>query len=853
MKRFFVDIVSRGGVWTAAGLCCVLLGGGLVSSSLAAEPDLLARLDSALQAVATFEYGKDAGALEQVEQMVVDAAKDAAQREAVEQRLLKALSTEATRDAKEFICRQLFTVGTARCVPQLEVLLTDPELSHMARFALGRIEDPAAADALQRALRKTTGLIQIGIVNTLGDLGLEKARQEITRLVRSPDPAVVQAAVTALGKIGGPDAAKVLKAMRPGAAEPLAERIDDALLACADQFLAQKRQTNAAAIYEMFYAADQRKPLRIAALRGLAASRPKGAFPLLVEAMHSPDPDLQATAFSLVRTVQGRETTKALADLIPNLAPAAQELLLAALSARGDSAAVSAVVGATKSENEKVRSAALAALGNLGDATAVEVLARAAATASGNEQQEARASLLRLAGDDINPALSSALRTADANTRVELIRALAGRRATNAVDELLLFAKDDDAAVRKEAIGALGSLAVEAKLSALLGLVVQPKDAGDRPALEDAIAALFRRVSDPAGRAAPVLSVLAQAPTEAKPALLRLLTRAATPEALAAARAALQDPNADVRNAALRALADWPNAAPAEELLQVVRTTSESGPKVIALRGYVRMAGLTGNPTENYARAMQLAERVDDKKLVLSGLGTAGGGEGLALVEQCLKDPQLQTEAGLAAVQMAGRLRTSDAPRARATLENVIATVTDTGVRQKARDIVNEMDQYQGYILTWLAAGPYKEKGKESRAVFDMAFPPEKPDGGGVEWKALTQGVGSWEINLAAMFGSQDHCAAYLKTRVWSAAAQEARLELGSDDAIKAWVNGKLAQETYTHRGVAPRQDLAKIRLQEGWNDVLLKVVNHAGGWVFCCRVRQPDGSPLEGLKVEAK
>ena len=90
-----------------------------------------------------------------------------------------------------------------------------------------------------------------------------------------------------------------------------------------------------------------------------------------------------------------------------------------------------------------------------------------------------------------------------------------------------------------------------------------------------------------------------------------------------------------------------------------------------------------------------------------------------------------------------------------------------------------------------------------------------------------------------------------MRTRVWSPADREARLELGSDDAIKAWLNGKLVHANYTNRGLAPRQDVAPVKLKEGWNDLVLKVVNHAGPWAFCARLRSADGSAIEELKVQ--
>lgn len=437
--------------------------------------------------------------------------------------------------------------------------------------------------------------------------------------------------------------------------------------------------------------------------------------------------------------------------------------------------------------------------------------------------------------------------------RVELIHALAGRKATQALSELLKTARDNDETVRREAIRALGALASESELGVLVALAVKPKEAKDRSAIEQAIGAVFKRVEDKDSQAGPVLLALAGAPTVAKPTLLRLLGKPATLKALEAVRAALNDPDADVRDAAARTLSEWSDARPAEELLTLARTSPNRAHKVLALRGYIRMAGMSKDPTAMYVRAMELAERPEEKKLVLGGLGSASTAQALALVERYLKDERLRAEAALAAVQISNRLRQKDATRARVALENVLSAVKDSRIRQRAQDIINEMEQYEGYILVWFGSGLYSGRGKESREVFDMAFPPERSDAEDVKWKRLTQGVGSWDMNLEASFGARDHCAAYVRTRIWSPEEQDARLELGSDDAVKVWLNGKLVHANYTNRGLGPRQDVVKVSLRKGWNELLLKVVDHEGGWSFCCRVRKPDGTALEGLKVEAQ
>ena len=822
-------------------------------TALAADADQMAQLDKDLKDVAAFEHGKDAGPLARVEDVVMAVAKDPKARDAVEQRLLGVLGSTATIDAKMFICRQLRTIGTARSVPQLSALLTDPRLSHMARYALGRIEDPAAVQALHGALAKTSGKVQVGIINTLGDRRCEKAVPDLARLLTSVDRAVAEAAAGALGRIGGSGVVTVLEAARPRATEPLRRCIDDALLVCADHLLVAGRKAEAARIYETFYAPTMPRHVRIGALRGLVAAREAAAAPLLAQAIKSPDRQMQTSAIAFARILTGTQATRMFVDLLPSLPPDTQELLVRALAARGDPTAAPAIVTVTRSESEAVRVAALEALGVLGDASSIGLLAQAAATAGGTEQKVAQASLVRLPGDAINRAILRAAGSGDPQVRIELIRALAGRRAREAAADLLKIARDDEPSVRREAILALGAVADEARLDALVALAVKPKDPGDRAAAEEAVASALRRVEDPDRRAAPVLAALAGAPSDAKAVLLRLLGKAATPKAFKALSAAVKDPNEAVQDAAVRTLSEWPDPAAAETLLQLARTAAKPAHKVLALRGYVRLAAQTKNPTAMYVRAMQLAERPDDKKLVLGGLGGADSADALTLVERYLTDERLQTEAGAAAVQIADRLRQSDPTRARAAVKKVVASVKDPRVRAKAQEVINEMDQYEGYILQWLVAGPYEEKGKEASQLFDVAFPPERSGATGVTWKPLTRGIGSWDITLDAAVGGGEDRAAYMRTSVVSPADQDVRLELGSDDSIKVWLNGKVVHANNTDRGISPRQDLVKATLKKGANDLLIRVINHSGGWGFACRIRSPDGAALDGLKVEAK
>ena len=826
------------------------------TSAMALDEEMLRDLDQALAGVPAFTHEGDSGPLQEAEKLVYRAS-SSGDRElcaAVEERLIATLGKATTRDARSMLCRQLRTIGTARSVPALEALLADAESASMARFALGRIEAPEAVAALHRALAKTSGIEKLGIINTLGDRDCNEALIDIMRLLRSSDKAVAESAAHALGDLSGSRAVRALSQARRGASGQMKCALTDGLMAAAEVYVREDRMDAAGRIYEPLYAATEAKHVRIGALRGLVMSRGDEAVDLLVGAIKGDDLEFQRSAIGFTPLARGTKATEAFAGLLPSLKPEAKVFMLRALGQRGDSAAAPAVAEAVKSGEEPVRIAAIEALGKVGDVSSIGALVRVAASGRGREQSVARAALVALGGTDVDVAMAGAMREGDPKERAELIRALAGRRAKGVIAHLHRIARrDEDSDIRREAIRALGVLLAPDELGRLIELAVEPKESGDLKVIEEAIAQVCRRIKDRDARGKPILGALRGAPSEARPVLIRLLAFAGTPDALVALRAALDDTDAATKDAAVRTLAKWPDASPADDLLKVARSAASPIHKVLALRGYIRMAGQSEDPARMYTRAMRLAERDDDKKLVLGGLGTAGSAEALALVEEHFDNPRLRAEAITAAVKIADKLRSKDVTRARAVLKKVIALTDSKRLRQQAQDVINEMEKYDGYLKDWLASAKYTQKGKNGNALFDIAFPPEDANATGVKWTKVTRGINKFDIDLQNAIEDGDNCAAYVKTRVWAPADADARLEIGSDDGVKVWLNGKVVHAHNTNRGVTPGEDKVKVRLKSGWNDLMLKIVDGEGGWAFCCRVRKADGSALDGLKVKAE
>ncbi len=118
------------------------------------------------------------------------------------------------------------------------------------------------------------------------------------------------------------------------------------------------------------------------------------------------------------------------------------------------------------------------------------------------------------------------------------------------------------------------------------------------------------------------------------------------------------------------------------------------------------------------------------------------------------------------------------------------------------------------------------------------------------QWEHVGTFVG--RIGIAEFVGGHDNAAVYLRCKVWSGKKRKVMLELGSDDGVKVWLNGKLVHEKNIGRPLTPGQDKKQVKLKARWNDLLLKVTNGGGGWEACVRLADKNGRLLDGIKEMA-
>jgi len=569
----------------------------------------------------------------------------------IEAGLLKVLQdTKATFDARQYVCRLLRRCGTDACVPALAKLLSDEKLAHMARFALTYMAGEKAGDALRENLATAPANLLASAIDSVARRGDRKAVGAIAKVAAGSDQALASAALAALGRIGGPEAAKALADLKPAKANVRVWA--DAYLKAADSLAAAGQTADAESIYRKMYASGPETMSRVAALGGLARSGGEKAVPILLAALKDQNLDIQAAAGKFITAVSGRAAGKALADSLGTLTPHAQMLVISTLAGIGDKSVAGQIVKYVSAGDEPVRLAAIRALGVLGDAGCVTIIA-GQLPAGGETAIAARASLAAMtapgAGQAIVKLLSANLPAAG---KAELIEVLISRREAGAMGVFMSAAADSDADIARAAAKAVGVLGGAAEMPKLIAMFLAQKDDARRDQLAQAIGSIAAHSPNADAPAGMIIDAIAKADLASRPQLVALLPRVAGAKALASARRQLKSDDAETRKAAIKAMAAWPTIEPADDLLAVAKADS-GAEAILAIRGCASLMSKAGrikpaDAVAKLAEAMGLAKRTEEKRAILAALPNVACNEALALADSLAGDQALAREAGMA-------------------------------------------------------------------------------------------------------------------------------------------------------------------------------------------------------------
>jgi HEAT repeat protein len=611
-------------------------------------------------------------------------------------------SADATHKEKVDACRGLALIGTKKAVAPLATLLGDEKLSHMARYALEPIKDPAVDEAFREALGKLKGMPLVGVIGSVGVRRDTKAVEALAKMLRDSNTEVAQAAARALGNIGNSAAAKALQNELGNASGQNVLHVCEGLFRCAETAVADGRKQQAIEIYDRLRKMDGPHQIRGGAVRGAILARGNKGVEVLREYLHSDSYIMFSAACQTALEMPGplkmpsHELTQEMNSVLYQLPTDNQILLIWTLAKRGDPTAIPVGYDGEKS----VRLAAIKTLPQYGDASVVPALVDHLDDNDSEISQAAKEALAAMPGDEADAAVMAMLNNSETEPRLMALELIGRRRMYKSVPALLKAAEGPDAKVRPAALKRIGELGSPSEFSALLELLVQFEAKQDLDAAEQALSAVCAKADNPASYTSKLTSQLAKATPAQKSALLRVLSVIGGTDALNAVRKAAKDSNAQVSDDAIRVLCSWKTADAAPDLLSLAKNSADRARKTAALRGYINLIRDNKLSTEEKLamsrEAFALTRRDEENKLWLGALSTVPAVEALSMAMEYLDNAATRDEAAFAAVAIGEQIANQKPREVIEAMQKVLKATNNRNVNRRGRMVLNKAKQATG-------------------------------------------------------------------------------------------------------------------------------------------------------------
>jgi len=621
-------------------------------------------------------------------------AKERPQKETA--RLVAVLKSGAPVFDKAKACQRLAVIGDKEAVTALAALLADENLSNYARCGLEAIPDPAVDEALCEAMGRLEGNRLIGVISSVGRRRDAKAVDGLTKRLDDGDPAVAAAAAKALGYIGNAQAAGILQKALTEAVPNLRPAAANACLLCAEGLLKQEQRDQALALYDAVRKADVPKHAVMAATLHAIVARGNDGIPLLVKELESDDEAQFRNAIHAVRSLDG-DVSDALIAQFDKQPAARQVLLLLALGDIGDKTALPTILKAAKTGTGDVRVEGIRLLATFGNASVVPMLFDAAAESDESIAQAARSTLAAIESDEVDAAIARMLDSGDEGTRLLAIE-LAGQRCIHsAAPTLLKLADGSEANVRLSAIKALGTTISPDGFRRLLARMMAKKTPDEDSAVKKAIQVACARTPDREACAERISQAMSSGPTDVRIFLLEQLAVVGGTRSLATIVAAARSEDDAIRDAATRVLGEWMSADAAPELLDLAKTLTNKKYKIRALRGYIRIARqLSASPEQSVEicrNALAIADRDEERTLVIDVLRRVATSDALAVVVSCLNDDRLKGRAASAVIAIGEKLVRSSPGEVAKAVQQALPAVSNPPLADRAKVLIAQAER----------------------------------------------------------------------------------------------------------------------------------------------------------------
>ena len=533
-----------------------------------------------------------------------------------------------------------------------------------------------------------------------------------------------------------------------------------------------------------------------------------------------------------------------------------QALIIANLAKSENPQFIGLVRKAVEDDNEVVRANALEALGVLGDISDLQTII----VESQNPKSELVRNTARRLMRHVNwpgvDAFTAMAMKSYAEYKALCINVLKDRRCRSYNIQIFneIGVERDD--VAKYAIEALKYLANDDDAGRMVGYLKKGDQYFGRMA--DAVKNAMLHSENPDKWSDELVKIVGDIPQQNLQTVLSLIAELHTAKGFDAVAAIAKDGSNEARQKiAVETLNKWPGAEQTAAVLDYMKTVNNPFDRARLLEGTIKANGGDKNASavEKVDRLLKLlpfCERDMERGLILDQIAAVNDIAAFHKLEEMADDKAI---GGMAASALAKNARLYGQPEFAIVTKSLAAFIAKTtGDAQKdLKEALSAVCAPYGYITKWRYSNVYTakdEKGADAcPAAHKTFFLPEKPDYNYSKWPKFVPAKDSKTpevVTLHKCLGGVQRTA-YIVAYIHADADKEAILEMGSDDMLKAWMNGEMIVDSPKYQALVRASYKIPVKLKKGKNTLLMKVSQGSHNWEACAALKNADGGLLEG------
>ena len=533
-----------------------------------------------------------------------------------------------------------------------------------------------------------------------------------------------------------------------------------------------------------------------------------------------------------------------------------QALIIANLAKSENPQFIGLVRKAVEDDNEVVRANALEALGVLGDISDLQTII----VESQNPKSELVRNTARRLMRHVNwpgvDAFTAMAMKSYAEYKALCINVLKDRRCRSYNIQIFneIGVERDD--VAKYAIEALKYLANDDDAGRMVGYLKKGDQYFGRMA--DAVKNAMLHSENPDKWSDELVKIVGDIPQQNLQTVLSLIAELHTAKGFDAIAAIAKDGSNEARQKiAVETLNKWPGAEQTAAVLDYMKTVNNPFDRARLLEGTIKANGGDKKMTavekvDNLLKLLPVCERDVERGLILDQIAAINDIAAFHKLEELADD---KTIGDMAASALAKNAKLYGQPEFAIVTKSLAAFIAKTtGDAQKdLKEALSAVCAPYGYITKWRYSNVYTakdEKGADAcPAAHKTFFLPEKPDYNYSKWPKFVPAKDSKTpevVTLHKCLGGVQRTA-YIVAYIHADADKEAILEMGSDDMLKAWMNGEMIVDSPKYQALVRASYKIPVKLKKGKNTLLMKVSQGGNNWEACAALKNVDGGLLEG------